>query len=325
MDNNTTGLAHTRKPLLLVRGVEWRMSELEGAINEHFDVHFAESDDAYQAMIDGLGPRVDALVTNGMHGLSAHQMEKLPRLRIIHCRGAGTENIDLQTAKQKGIVVTSGAGANAFVVADQAMALLLAAVRSTVRLDVEARAERFDHASARPLPSLSGKRIGIAGLGNIGLGIARRAEGFDMEVGYFTRTAKQDLSYRHFSTMIELAGWCDFLVIALPGGNDTRNLVGSEVLQALGGEGYLVNVARGAIVDTTALVHALNAGTIAGAALDVWEGEPKVDAALLSAANLTLSPHVGGFAEEAAAATFDRMLQNLQAFFNGRALVSRLV
>lgn len=325
MQNNTSGPAPARRPILIVRGVEWRASELEGSIKDHFNLHFADSDQAYQAMIETLGAKVEAVVTNGMHGLTAAQMALLTGLKIIHCRGAGTENIDLRCAKERGIVVTSGAGANAFVVADQAMALLFACVRSVVKLDAQARAETFSHAVARPLPSLSGKKIGIAGIGNIGLGVARRAEGFGMEIGYFSRIAKSELPFRYHPTMLDLATWCDFLVIALPGGSDTTGLVGADVLKALGSTGYLVNVARGAIVETAALVAALNDGTVAGAGLDVWENEPKVEAALMGAPNLVLSPHVGGFATEAAAATLDRVQGNLLAFFNGKPLINRLV
>src|SRR5690606_7337608 len=161
-----------------------------------------------------------------------------------------------------------------------AMALLLGSVRSVVRLDAEARAAHFNHATAAPLGTLHGRRLGIAGLGNIGGLIAERGRGFGMKIGYYARSQRDGCDYSYFAGMEGMARWCDFLVIALPGGDETSKLVTRQVLEALGPTGHLVNVSRGSVVDNTALIEALNGGHIAGAGLDVWEGEPAVDEGL---------------------------------------------
>jgi len=175
-------------------------------------------------------------------------------------------------------------------------------------------------------PTLSGKRLGILGLGTIGSQIAHRAaRGFDMEVGYHNRTAVTGSSYRYFPSLIELATWADFLICAAPGGAGTRHLVNAGVLAALGPNGYLVNIGRGTVVDTAALIDALQAKRIAGAGLDVVEGEPNVPPRLpelLQFDNVVVTPHCAGRAPEARTAATALILANLNAHFAGKPLPS---
>src|SRR5690606_37918780 len=169
---------------------------------------------------------------------------------------------------------TNGAGANAPAVADHAMAILLALLRDIPRADASTRRGEWNRVIS---PSVSGKRLGILGLGAVGLAIAKRAaQGFDMNVSYHSRTPRQDVPYTWYDTALHLAEAVDILVVATPGGAGTHHLVDGQVLEALGAEGYLVNIARASVVDTQALVEALRQGVIAGAALDVFDDEPAV-------------------------------------------------
>lgn len=200
------------------------------------------------------------------------------------------------------------------------MALLLGVVRQLAPLDRRLRQGGWKTPADQP-PALSGKRLGIAGVGHIGQGIGRRCEGgFGMEVAYFARRPRQELSWRHFGELRALAAWCDFLVMALPGGPTTHHAVDAGVLQALGPAGYLVNIGRGALVDTAALVAALSERRIAGAALDVFEDEPRVPPELWPLDNVLLTPHLGGRSPEAEQAMAELLAQNLAAHFEGLPL-----
>jgi lactate dehydrogenase-like 2-hydroxyacid dehydrogenase len=168
---------------------------------------------------------------------------------------------------------------------------------------------------------VSGARLGILGLGRIGRAIATRAEGFDMEIRYHNRRQVPDAPYGYERSLAELAKWCDFLVIATSGGEATRGLVGAAVLESLGPEGFLVNIARGSVVDEPALVEALAAKRIAGAGLDVFADEPRVPEALLALDNVVLTPHIASATTATRAAMGQLVLDNLAAFFEtGRVL-----
>ena len=277
------------------------------------------------ALRDG-GDAVRAVVTNGRGGLSADEMALLPSLEIICTTGAGYEAVDLDAARRRGIAVASCPDANAPAVADSAMMLLLAATRHLREADRLVRAGGWQDAWRADTPTISGKRLGILGLGRIGSRIAHRAaRGFGMEVGYHSRTPVPESPYRYFGRLVELATWADFLVAAAPGGAATRHLVNADVLAALGPKGYLVNVGRGTVVDTAALIDALRAKRIAGAGLDVLEGEPAAPPILpelLAFDNVIVTPHVAGRAPESRAAATALLRGNLDAHFAGKPLPS---
>ena len=263
---------------------------------------------------------IDAVLTRGPLGLTADEIATLTQLKIICVIGAGYEQVDLEAAAARGITVTNGAGANAGPVADHAMALLLALLRDIPRADASTRRGEWNRVIS---PSVSGKRLGIIGLGAVGQAIARRAsQGFDMNVSYHSRAPRQDQPYTWYDSPLHLADAVDILVVATPGGAATRHLVDAPVLAALGAEGYLVNIARASVVDTTALVTALEQGVIAGAALDVFDDEPAVPAALKALGNTVLTPHVAGQSPEAARDTVTLVLRNLQAFFAGEPVLT---
>ena len=263
---------------------------------------------------------IDAVLTRGPLGLTAGEIQTLRRLQIICVIGAGYEQVDLAAAAARGITVTNGAGANASAVADHAMALLLALLRDIPSADASTRRGEWNRVIS---PSVSGKRLGILGLGAVGQAIARRAHlGFDMPISYHSRTPRQDLPYTWYDSPLHLAEAVDILLVATPGGADTRHLVDTPVLDALGAKGYLVNIARASVVDTQALVAALQQGRLAGAALDVFDDEPQVPDALKALANTVLTPHVAGQSPEAACDTVTLVLRNLQAFFAGEPVLT---
>ena len=272
------------------------------------------------------GATVRAVLTNGRGGLSGDEMALLPKLEMVCAVGAGYEAVDLDTARSRGIAVANCPDTNASTVADSAMMLLLAATRHLRAADRHVHAGGWQDQWSVVTPTISGKRLGVLGMGTIGGKIAHRAaRGFDMEVGYHNRKAVSASSYRYFNSLIELATWADFLICAAPGGAATRHLVNADVLTALGPKGYLVNIGRGTVVDTAALIDALRSKRIAGAGLDVLEGEPAVPPILpqlLQFDNVVVTPHYAGRAPEARTAATALILANLNAYFAGKPLLS---
>ncbi|WP_265534119.1 2-hydroxyacid dehydrogenase [Pseudomonas saponiphila] len=266
--------------------------------------------------------QIDAVLTRGPLGLTGAEIAALPRLQIICVIGAGYEEVDLQAASNRGIAVTNGAGVNAPSVADHALALLLSLVRGIPQSDAAIRQGQWPKVLR---PSLAGMRLGILGLGAVGQAIARRcAQGFDMPVSYHSRQPRADQPYRFYPSLVELARDSDALVIATPGGAATRHLVDREVLQALGAEGFLVNIARASVVDTHALLQALQQRRIAGAALDVFDDEPQVPDAFKVLDNVVLTPHVAGLSPQASRDTVEMVGKNLLAHFAGQPLLTPL-
>lgn len=259
--------------------------------------------------------QITAVLTRGPLGLRADEIDALHKLEIITVIGAGYEQVDLAAAQRRGIVVTNGAGVNASSVADHALALLLASVRNVPQLDALVRRSGW---TREMRPSLAGKRLGVLGLGAVGMAIAKRcALGFDMQVSYHNRRPRLDVGYQYCATVLELAAHCDFLVVATPGGSGTEHLVGSAELQALGRDGFIVNIARASVIDTAALLQALQSGQIAGAGLDVFDDEPRVPDAFKTLDNVVLTPHVAGLSPDAVEATVVMVVENLRAYFAG--------
>lgn len=287
-----------------------------------YDMVYAPDKAARDAAIATDGSRFRGVLTIGTVGLTKAEIEAMPALEIICSLGVGVEKIDVAAARARGIIVANGAGTNDASVADHAFGLLIAAVRGIVTLDQMVRNGGYRDALPDHRPTVSGKRIGIVGMGMIGRQIARRASGFDMEIGYCSRSRRSDVGYAYFEDVQELAGWCDFLVMAIPGGPATHHLVNAAVLEALGPKGVLVNVARGSVVDTEALAASLRSGGIAGAGLDVYESEPLRPESLIDLPNVVLTPHVAGRSPEAMQASLDRFLANIDGHFSRRGVIS---
>ncbi|MGF6774278.1 lactate dehydrogenase-like 2-hydroxyacid dehydrogenase [Paraburkholderia sp. GAS199] len=291
------------------------------SISTVFEIVYAPDAGQRAAAIGEHGGAIRAVLTNGTTGITADEIDRLPKLELISALGAGYENLALEHARARGIVLVNGAGTNDHCVADHAFALLLAVVRDIPQLDQATRTGAWrDNLPKRP--NVSGKRLGIVGLGNIGEKIARRGTGFEMEIGYHNRKPREGSALRYFDSVQALAQWCDFLMVATPGGAGTRHLIDATVLEALGPSGFVVNVSRGSVLDTAALARALTAGTIAGAGLDVYEGEPKPPADLIGLHNVVLTPHVGGRSPEAITASVDNFIDNAKRHFAGEAVLT---
>ncbi len=277
---------------------------------------------ARAAAIASRGAEFELVLTNGTVGFTAAEIAACPKLKLLSAQGAGYENLDVAAAKAAGVQVSNGAGTNDDCVADHALALLLASVRALPQQGVALRAGVWR--DDLPLfPNFKGRRLGVIGLGGIGRKIALRAAAFGMEVGYHNRRPREDAGgLPWFDSVTALAAWADDLVVATPGGAATRHIVNAAVLAALGAGGHVVNIARGSCLDTAALAAALKAGQIAGAALDVYESEPRPPQELLGLDNVILTPHVAGWSPQSIRATVENFIANVQALQRGEALLT---
>lgn len=294
-----------------------------GRFAECFELRDAAGKPPHEAFSAEELAGIRALVTAGGTPLGADVMDRLPQLGAIICYGTGYDGVDLIAAAERGIAVGHSPGANASAVADIAMTLMLAATRRLLVADGYVRSG--DWASSKPSPmmrpqaGLLGRRVGVFGMGEIGRKIAARAAAFEAEIGYFSRS-RHDVPYRYFPTLEALADWCSVLMIAVRAGAETHHVVGADILKRLGEDGYVVNIARGSVIDEAALVAALADKIIAGAGLDVYEKEPHAPGALTALPNVVLTPHIGGHTPEAHIAMQDCVLANLTAFFAGQPL-----
>jgi lactate dehydrogenase-like 2-hydroxyacid dehydrogenase len=299
---------------------------LEARLKAEHDLHLLADEADPQAFLAAHGGEFTGLVTSAGNGASAALLGQLPALKVISSFGVGLDKLDLAEAKRRGIAVGYTPDVLNDCVADIAIALMLDVARRTAEADRYVRAGQWSSPGAAnnfPLGrKVSGAKLGIVGFGRIGRTIARRGEGFEMAIRYHTRNPVADVAYAHEPSLIELARWADYLIVITAGGAGTRHLVNAAVLDALGPDGFIVNVARGSVIDETALVQALKDKRIAGAGLDVFENEPKVPAELWTLDNVVLLPHIASATRETRQAMADRTYDNLQAFFAGRPLVS---
>jgi lactate dehydrogenase-like 2-hydroxyacid dehydrogenase len=272
---------------------------------------------------DAHGSKIKAVVTSGALGTEIEVLERLPNLQVVTSFGVGYDPIDIDYLAERGIPVSNTPDVLNNAVAETALALMLGLTRRIPEAD------RFVRKGAWPTGKfplgrqLTGKTCGIVGLGKIGKTIAKRAEAFEMKIAYYRRgQAYSDVGYSHYNDLAELARVSDYLVLIVPGGAQTQHLVNREILQALGKDSYLVNVARGSVVDEKALIAALQAGEIAGAALDVFEDEPNVPAELFAMDNVVLAPHIGSGTHETRQAMADLVFANLQQYFADGTLIT---
>ena len=261
---------------------------------------------------------VRGIATHAFYGADAKLIAALPGLEIISCCTVGYESVDLDAARKRNIVVTNTPGVLNDAVADLSIGLVIAAARRIPQGDRYVRDGKWLRAMLPLTQHVSGKRLGIIGLGRIGRDIARRALAFDMKIAYHNRRRVSDSPFTYHARLVDLARNSDFLVAIVPGGSETYHMVNEEVMRALGPTGILVNVARGSVVDEQALVRCLQEGALGGAALDVFEDEPKVPAALLAMDNVVLQPHVASATHETRAAMGQLAVDNLLAHFAGK-------
>ncbi len=276
-----------------------------------------------EATIQENKDRIVALVSSLMP-VRRELIQALPNLEIITNIAVGVDNIDLETAKERGIVVTNTPDVLTDDTADIALALVLSLSRRIVEADMYVRVGRWPQ-GALPLGTrLSGKTVGIVGLGRIGRAIAARLEAFGVEVVYHGRKSQEDQSYKYYADLKEMAGLSDFLIVSCAGGAGTKGLIDLKIMKALGSSGYLINVARGSVVDEGDLQIALVNRDIAGAGLDVFENEPNVPEALFKMDNVVLLPHIGSATIETRGEMGQLVIDNLLAHFNGDPLLTQV-
>ena len=277
------------------------------------------------AFLKEAAPRVRAIAPFGGAGCTAALIAALPELEIISNFGVGVDSIDLEAAKKHGVIVTNTPDVLNDCVADTALALTLNMLRKFPQSEAYLRSGYWATRGSYPLTtSLGGKTMGILGLGRIGEAIAKRALAFGMQIRYHNRNRK-DVPYPYDPDPVTLAKNADVLMIATPGGAGTNRIVGAKVLDALGRNGYVVNIARGTVIDEPVLLKYLQEGRIAGAGLDVFASEPGVSPALFALDNAVLFPHVGSATAETRTAMGNLQVENLRRHFAGKPVLTRVV
>ena len=267
---------------------------------------------------------VGILCTYNARGVSSRLIEALPNLEIIVQFGAGMNNIDTQAARARDIALAYMPDLTCRDTADTALSLILGVSRRIVEADMFTRVGKW-HNHAFPLAtSLYDKTVGIVGLGHIGREIALRCEAFGMHIVYHGPREKDDINYPYYADLPQMARDCDYLVLSCSGGPATQNLVNDRVLKALGEKGYLINVARGAVVKQDDFLIALNNRTIAGAGLDVYWDEPSVPDELVEYDNVVLLPHIGSATRETRTAMGERAIDEFNRYFEGLPLINTL-
>lgn len=291
---------------------------LEGA----YEVHRLWDHPDRMAFLEGPGRKVRAIVHAGEFALSRDMLSEMPRLGLIACVSVGYDGVDVPWCKGHGIAVTHSTGVNAADVADHAVGLVLAAWRGIVEGDQRLRSGRWTHAERMaPRHGLRGRRVGIVGLGHIGEAVANRLRAFEMKVSWWGPNPK-DSDYHRAETLMALARDSDVLVVCSRSDASNRHLINKAVIEAVGPQGLIVNVARGALIDEDALIEALKAGTLGMAALDVYAQEPTPPARWVGVPHTVLTPHTAGATLDSLPAMVSLTLENLRRYFHGEPLAT---
>ncbi len=256
------------------------------------------------------------------HFITDKIISSLPNLEIISTFSVGYDHIDIQSAQKHGVAVTNTPDVLCAETADTGMTLLLAVAKRAVEGDVYIRVGKWLNGDMPLGVSLTNKKVGIVGLGGIGSKVAKRCEAFDMVVSYYGPREKPEYDYPYYNDIQKIAEDNDFLILCCPGGDATHNLIDANVLDALGKDGILINIARGSVVDEPALIHALQNNIIKAAGLDVFANEPHVDEALISMDNVVLLPHIGSATVETRTAMGQLVIDNINAHFDGKDLLT---
>ena len=304
---------HSRPRILQIGRLPLPALEAELAARYHVTCLADQPDPA--AFLASHDAQFTGVVTTAAIGLKSEVIAALPHLKVISSFGVGFDALDIDAAKARGVQVGYTPGVLNDCVADMAFALMLDVSRNIAASDRFVRRGEWPKARFALGSRVSGKRLGIVGMGRIGQAVAERASGFSMEMGYHNRRPAEGCALSYFESLTALAQWADYLVLTVAGGAGTRHLVNSDVLNALGQSGYLINVARGSVVDKAALIAALTERRIAGAGLDVFEDEPRVPDALMALDNVVLTPHTASATHETRRAMADLVLENLHAFY----------
>jgi hydroxypyruvate reductase len=309
--------AHKPQILAVAKLHPFYMEALQSLYTVHDRAHEGDA-----AAFAALAPHIAGIAASGESRVAGALLAQLSALKVVSVFGVGYDGVDTAAAIAKGVPVTHTPDVLTDDVADLALGLVLAVARQIPLADQFVRQGKWPSGPLALGRKVSGARIGIVGLGRIGMAIVRRASAFGMSIAYTARTEKRGSGFAFYPTAQALASNVDFLVAITPGGAGTRKLINAEVLAALGPKGYLINVARGSVVDEAALVQALQAGTIAGAGLDVYEDEPNVPAALWAMPNVVLTPHMASATRETRQAMADLAFANMKAGLSGQPLLT---
>jgi hydroxypyruvate reductase len=295
------------------------LAELE----REFTVHKLWTAQDASRFVQDVGANVRAVITTGLLGCKRELMDTLPALELVACFGTPRGTVDHEAAAARRIAVTNTPDSISAAVAELAAGMVVALMRRICENDRFVRAGRWPHGAPGAGNTLVGKKCGIVGLGSIGRETAMRLEAFGMTIAYQGPRRKTDVSYAYHAEVESLASDSDCLVVTCPLTPETRSLIDARVLAALGSGGFLVNVARGAVVEERALIAALQKREIAGAALDVFWDEPRVPAVLSEMDNVVLLPHIGSTTEEVRVERGRKLMANLRAHFAGKAVPNR--
>ena len=295
---------------------------IEQALQAQFDCLRLPEPPARQAFLASVADRVTAVATHATVGIDRATIEALPKLKVVSNFGVGIDTTDLAACNEHGVTVCNTPDVLTEEVADMALGLTLAAVRQIPQGDHYVRTGQWLRAAMPLTQSMQGRRVGIVGLGRIGRAIAIRCAAFNTEIGYYGPNRKDDVSYRYFDNVTELAQWSDILIAACPGGPATHRIVSAQALDALGKDGVFVNIARGSVVDQEALIARLANGSLASAGLDVFDNEPHVPQALIDMPHVVLQPHQGSASVATRMAMTELVVGNLVAWFNGEPLLT---
>ncbi|WP_435947552.1 2-hydroxyacid dehydrogenase [Dryocola sp. BD586] len=313
-------MSHTQHVLLIAPV----MDALQQRLDAHYTVHRLYQQQDAAAWLAENGAQIGAVVTRGDVGVTSAVLENLPQVGVIAIFGVGTDAVDLDYARRRDIAVTVTAGALTDDVADLAFGLLLSGARKLCEGDRFVREGRWLRESLPLATQVSRKRIGIFGMGNIGRAIARRANGFEMEIYYTDRQPDALLPYRWCEDVYSLAKNSDFFIVAVSGGKDSQGIVNRQVFQALPNHALVINIARGSIINEQDLITALQNGDIAGAGLDVFAREPEVPVELIAMDNVVLQPHVASATHETRRRMSNIVFENVAAYFNHHPLPHRI-
>jgi lactate dehydrogenase-like 2-hydroxyacid dehydrogenase len=287
-----------------------------GAFTVHRLVDFKDP----EVLLSGFGPHIRAIASSVMsEKVGADLMERLPNLEIVATFGVGYDHVDVQWAAEHGIIVTNTPQVLTEEVADTAIGLLLCTVRELPQADRFVRAGKWaegDYPLTRA--TLRNRNVGMVGMGAIGKAIARRLDAMQVPVVYHARRPAAGVDHRYYPNLFDMAEDVNTLIVITPGGAETRNLINAGVLKALGPEGILINMARGSVVDETALIEALQTRTIMAAGLDVYVNEPEVPAELIGMENVVLLPHVGSASVYIRTQMDQLVVDNLKAWAEGK-------
>lgn len=311
-------------PAVLIAG---KLSDrLQKNIEEKYQTYYLPKERSEQALfLEKQGHLITAIATSAAHGVTAELMAALPNLQVITSLGVGYDSLDINYAKTRGIRVTNTPDVLNDCVADLAIGLMIDVARNISYGDRFIRQGLWQDRSAKLGHKVSHKTCGIVGLGRIGKAIAKRAQAFSMKIAYFGRHQQDDVIYDYYNDLNALAKASDFLILALPATGDTNHIIDEQVLTHLGENSFLVNIARGAIVDEKALVSALQQGKIAGAALDVFEHEPNTPKELWTMDNVVLTNHIGSATYETRQAMANLVFANLDSFLSGHGVITPVV